>query len=258
MKHTSYRLKTLTAMQAAMSQLKHYNSYLLYPVDEGFLEDKNVSEYLERYFECDFCDPFEKFVEREFCSAIVATIYHMDRLKDLSPADKQEAALKTCKGFIESLHLAKIEHHRYNNNMSSLEYAKRLRGINIINKAREVERIKKYKKKLGGRISLNAVLAFVGGPGAVMANTGARVLSGLLPESIKKPMRTISNKIKDGAIATIDANKEQIKSRPLVEKVVKVVHSAKKVYSKAKEAIKNSKIGRWYTKQKEKLRIYSY
>lgn len=217
-------------IQSALTTLRQYNQYVLFPLAEKAFENP----ILELYFESPIDDPIETKIEKAFCVAAARAVFHNPNIPE---KNKNRSARNTARDLREAMRYAKLEYHSASKGLPHQEYIKRKRALPIVRRAVNIERAKKICKN----VAITTLATVIAGPIAGGIVAGTRILYSFLPEKIKEPINRAAKEVKSAAITTIHNSIDYLKSTSVGKKVAEVVEEVKPYFKNVMESAKKIK-----------------
>lgn len=215
--------------KAALTILRQYNDYVIFPLSEEAINDP----LLDKYFEAPLDDAIEAVVENILAAAAVKTVYDNP---DIIKSKKETCAKKNAQGIKEAMRIAKLEYRVRDkkDTLTVLDYEERKAAIPLIRKA---VRIKKLKMT-GIDLTIKTFSGAIGGHVVETVVWAGRLVWGILPERVRKPLVKAAKEVKQEAIKTIDKCAKYLKNTQVGKAVMGVAEKAKPHADKAVNTIK--------------------
>ncbi len=207
-----HNFNELGNIQAALSTLRQYNQYALFPVSETVFDNPVLLEYFSTPLDA----PIEKTVEKIVSVAAAKAVYENPNIPDFN---KERSARNTARDVREAMRYAKLEYHAQTKGLSHKEYMRRKRNIAIVKRAAKIKMAKGFAKN----VTITAFASLIAGPIGGSVALGSRLIWKFLPEKIKTPIISAAKVVKEKAIKTIKTFCNYIKSTKIGKKVAKVV-----------------------------------
>ena len=135
----AYRFNQLANIHVALSTLRQFNQYVLFPVPEKEFDNPIILDY----FLSQLDSSTEKTVEKMVCVAAVKYIFDNPNI----PAqNKEQSAKNTARDIREVMRYAKLEYHAKVQNLSIPEYNRRKRSILIVKRIAKIKKAKEILK----------------------------------------------------------------------------------------------------------------
>jgi hypothetical protein len=213
-------------IQAALSTLRQYNQYVLFPVSETVFDNPVLLEYFSTPLDA----PIEKTVEKIVSVAAAKAVYENPHIPVFN---KERSARNTARDVREAMRYAKLEYHAQAKGLSHKEYMRRKRDIAIIKRATKI----KIAKGLAKNVTITAFSTLIAGPVGGSVALGSRLIWKFLPEKVKKPIANAAKVVKEKAIATIKNCCNYIKSTKIGKKITKIIEKTSPVFQEAGKKI---------------------
>lgn len=217
-------------IQAAISTLRQYNQYVLFPVSDTVFENPILFEYFSTPLDA----PIEKTVEKIVSVAAAKAVYENPNIPNFN---KERSARNTARDVREAMRYAKLEYHAQTKGLSHKEYMRRKRNLAIVKRATKI----KIAKGLAKNVSITTFASLIAGPIGGSVALGSRLIWKFLPEKIKKPILSVAKEVKEKAITIIKTCCNYIQSTQIAQKVAKIVEKISPVIQKAGKKISQAK-----------------
>lgn len=241
-----HHFNQLGNIQVALSTLRQFNQYVLFPVPEKEFDNPIFLDY--------FLSPLdsstEKTVEKMVCVAAVKYVFDNP---NIPVHNKEQSAKNTARDIREVMRYVKLEYHAKVHNLSVPEYNRRKRSIRI------VERIAKIKnaKEILKNSTISKFATVVAGPIGKSIVLAIRLLWPFLPKETKEVIISVAKEKTENAIKTINNCVDTIKSTAFGKRIVaywseicpSINRITDKVQSKAKTIIDIIKSQKKYKSQ---------
>lgn len=205
----AYRFNQLANIHVALSTLRQFNQYVLFPVPEKEFDNPIFLDY--------FLSPLdsstEKTVEKMVCVAAVKYIFDNPNI----PAqNKEQSAKNTTRDIREVMRYAKLEYHAKVQNLSIPEYNRRKRSILIVKRIAKIKKAKEILKIA----SITKFATLIAGPIGGDIVLAIRLIWTFLPKEIKEEIISVAKEKTEDAIKTINNCVDTIKSTEFGKRIV--------------------------------------
>ena len=241
-----HHFNQLANIQVALSTLRQFNQYILFPVPEKEFDNPIFLDY----FMSPLDSSTEKTVEKMVCVAAVKYVFDNPNIPD---QNKEQSAKNTARDIREVMRYAKLEYHAKVQNLPVTEYNRRKRSILIV---KRIAKIKKAKEILRIKTITDFATTIAGplGGGIVFA---VRMLWPFVPKEIKEEIISMAKEKTENAIKTINNCVDTIKSTAFGKRIVtywseicpSINRITDKIQSKAKTIIDIIKSQKKYKSQ---------
>lgn len=208
----------LANIQVAISTLREFNQYVLFPVSEDVLGNLELLPYFTSPLDSDI----EKKVEKIVCIAAAKAVIDNPHIPE---ENKKQSALNTARDVREAMRYAKLEYLFKTKKLFLSDYMRRKRSIPIVKRIAMIKTAKDTAK-IVGTVSAHAIVDAIAGPGVGQIVSGICLLWKILPKEVKEPIIFGTEDIVDKAKNTIKNCYEQIqrteigkKMSPLIQKM---------------------------------------